>query len=129
MSDKKDRDHIEDHIIEWAPTINMHVKKLKPNLPEHIDHEDLYAAGVNGLLHAFHKYDAKKGASFGSYANRIIKGKMLDHITSGGGSSNAIDYYHYNKARKIGQQSKQDQPTQDQPTQDIKPPKPEGSEF
>lgn len=106
MADEKkinDRDHLNDHLIEWAPLINLHVNKLRDGLPPHIDHEDLYAAGMHGLIDAFHKYDPKKGASFKSYASRRISGKMKDHISAGG--PNSVDKYHYTEAKKFMNQN------------------------
>lgn len=96
---KPERDHLSDHLVEWAPVINMHVSKMKGSLPPHVDHEDLYAAGMHGLIDAFHKYDSRKGASFKSYASRRIKHKMQDHVSSGG--PNAVDKFHYTQAKKF----------------------------
>lgn len=95
MSDKKDP--LNDILMEYAPLINMHVNKLRDNLPPHIDHEDLYAAGMHGLIDALHKYDPKKGASFNTYASQRIKGKMLDHVTAP--TPSGVDYYHYKQAK------------------------------
>jgi RNA polymerase sigma factor (sigma-70 family) len=103
---KNDRDHLNDHIIEWAPLINYHVNSMRDSLPPHIDHEDLYSAGMTGLIDAFHKYDPKRGANFNTYASQRIKGKMLDHITAGGPS--AVDNYHYKQAKAfMGSQPKE----------------------
>lgn len=102
MADEKkkpERDHLNDMLIEWAPLINLHVNKLKDGLPPHIDHEDLFAAGMHGLIDAFHKYDAKKGAAFKTHASTRIMNKMKDHISADGG--NAVDKIHYSKAKKF----------------------------
>jgi len=107
MADEKkktERDHLNDMLIEWAPLINLHVNKLRDGLPPHIDHEDLYAAGMHGLIDAFHKYDSRKGASFKSHASKRIMGKMKDHISAGG--PNAIDKYHFTQAKKFMQETK-----------------------
>lgn len=112
MADEKkkpDRDHLNDHMIEWAPLINYHVNSLRDGLPPHIDPEDLYAAGMHGLIDAFHKYDAKKGASFNTYASRRIHGKMMDHVTAGGPSS--VDNYHYKQAKEFMKQQPKAQET------------------
>ena len=95
----QDRDHLNDHLIEWAPLINLHVNKLRDGLPPHIDHEDLYAAGMHGLIDAFHKYDPKKGASFKSHASKRIQGMMKDHISAN--DVNSVDKYHYTEAKKF----------------------------
>jgi RNA polymerase sigma factor (sigma-70 family) len=103
---KTERDHLNDMLIEYAPLINMHVNKLRDNLPPHIDHEDLYAAGMHGLIDALHKYDPKKGAAFNTYASKRINGKMLDHITAPTASS--VDNFHYKQAKEF--MSKQPKP-------------------
>lgn len=121
---KPQRDHLNDHLIEWAPLINLHVNKLKEGLPPHIDHEDLYAAGMHGLIDAFHKYDANKGASFKSYASRRVSGKMKDHISAGG--PNAVDKYHYTAAKKFMEKQLQSAtPEGAGEVKEIKPEKPE----
>lgn len=96
-----ERDHISDMLIEWAPLIHYHVKTLKDKIPAHVDHEDLYAAGMHGLMDAFHNYNPKTGASFKTYASQRIKGRMLDHAHNSGG--NAVDKYHYVRAKELKQ--------------------------
>ena len=97
----KERDHLNDIVTEWAPTINLHASKLKNGgLPPHIDITDLHSAGVHGLIDAFHKFDPKRGVDFATYASRRIKGKMLDHVTSSS-DVNAVDNYHYKQAKKF----------------------------
>lgn len=105
---KDERDHLNDHMIEWAPLINYHVNSMKESLPPHIDPEDLYAAAMHGLIDAFHKYDPKRGANFNTYASQRIKGKMLDHVTSSGAGS--VDNYHYKQAKQFMAQNKPKQP-------------------
>lgn len=116
---KQERDHLNDMLIEFAPLINYHVNSLKEGLPPHIDHEDLYAAGMHGLIDAFHKYDPKKGANFNTYASQRVKGKMLDHVTSGGPSS--VDNYHYKKAKEF--MSKQPKVQEAAPVETVVQPK------
>lgn len=94
----KDRDHLNDMLIEWAPLINFHANSMKDGLPPHIFHEDLFTAGMHGLIDAFHKYDSAKGASFKTHASTRIKHKMKDHISSD--SNNAVDKIHYTKAKQ-----------------------------
>lgn len=96
---KSERDHLNDMLIEYAPLINLHVNKLRDNLPPHVDPEDLYAQGMHGLIDALHKYDPKKGASFNTYASKRINGKMLDHITAPTASS--VDNFHYKQAKEF----------------------------
>jgi DNA-directed RNA polymerase specialized sigma subunit len=130
MADKKtERDHLEDILIEWAPRINMHASMLtKGNrLPPHIELTDLHTAGMHGLIDAFHKYDAKRGASFSTYANSRIRGKMKDHIVSSGGE-NAVDYFHYQKAKKFQAEQKAKPETVETPRAPEAPEMPKNKE-
>ena len=45
-----------------------------------MDHEDLYSAGVLGLLDAHAKFDTRKGVKFETYAVWRIKGAVLDQL-------------------------------------------------
>ena len=77
-------------LLEYAPLINLHAKKLKNEglIPEGIDHNDLHVEGFKGLVDALHKYDPKLATNpnsknpFAAYAQHRIRGKMLDHIAS-----------------------------------------------
>jgi RNA polymerase sigma factor for flagellar operon FliA len=44
------------------------------------DREDLIAAGVLGLVQAAHRYRGDRGASFGAYAARRVRGQILDAL-------------------------------------------------
>lgn len=106
MADEKkkpERDHASDMLIEWAPRINMWVKKLRnQGIPQHIEDDALHMAGMDGLMDAFHRYDKGKG-DFGAFANHRIRGKMLDHVTSSGGA-NAVDKLFRDQAKKFKSQ-------------------------
>jgi len=49
-------------------------------LPEEVDREDLYSAGLLGLLTALRKFNPATGVPFDSYARQRIRGAMLDEI-------------------------------------------------
>ena len=84
LRDPKNQKLLNHFIAEHAPLINLHVTKLRNEgkLSSDIDHDDLHMAGVHGLMDALHRYDPKVGASFSTYAQTRIRGRMLDHITS-----------------------------------------------
>ncbi len=77
---------LNDFLIEHAPTINLHVNKLKNEgkIPEGIDEGDLHMAGFQGLMEALHRYNPEAGANFSTYAGTRVRGKMLDHIVEQG---------------------------------------------
>jgi RNA polymerase sigma factor for flagellar operon FliA len=49
-------------------------------LPPHVDGEDLFSAGLNGLLSAVRKYDPTAGTSFETYARLRIRGAVFDEL-------------------------------------------------
>jgi RNA polymerase sigma factor for flagellar operon FliA len=84
LQDPLNQKKLNDFLIEHAPLINLHVKKLQNQgkIPNGIDPTDLHTAGFHGLMEAVHRYDPKAGAAFATYAGHRIAGKMLDHIAS-----------------------------------------------
>lgn len=53
---------------------------LLGRLPHSVQLDDLIQAGMLGLLEAAKHYDARKGASFETYAGIRIRGHMLDEV-------------------------------------------------
>jgi RNA polymerase sigma factor for flagellar operon FliA len=70
----------EDLLKRFAPLVRHVVERVAATLPRNVDHEDLYSAGVLGLLDAYAKFDAKKGVKFETYAVWRIKGGVLDQL-------------------------------------------------
>ena len=70
----------EDLLRRFAPLVRHVVERVASNLPRNVDHEDLYSAGVLGLLDAHAKFDLRKGVKFETYAVWRIKGAVLDQL-------------------------------------------------
>lgn len=49
-------------------------------LPPHVDGEDLFSAGLTGLLSAVRQYNPRAGTSFETYARLRIRGSILDEL-------------------------------------------------
>src|SRR5438552_5191213 len=64
----------------FAPLVRHVVERVAATLPKNVDHEDLYSAGVLGLLDAHAKFDVGKGVKFETYAVWRIKGAVLDQL-------------------------------------------------
>ncbi len=64
----------------FAPLVRHVVERVAATLPRNVDHEDLYSAGVLGLLDAHAKFDTGKGVKFETYAVWRIKGAVLDQL-------------------------------------------------
>lgn len=69
-----------DLLKRFAPLVRHVVERVAATLPRNVDHEDLYSAGVLGLLDAHAKFDTHKGVKFETYAVWRIKGAVLDQL-------------------------------------------------
>jgi RNA polymerase sigma factor for flagellar operon FliA len=70
----------DDLLKRFAPLVRHVVERVGATLPRNVDHEDLYSAGVLGLLDAHAKFDSGKGVKFETYAVWRIKGAVLDQL-------------------------------------------------
>lgn len=67
-------------IEQWESLVWYVVNRLKPRLPHSVSEEELFSAGMVGLLKAARSYDASRGAEFKTYAYHRIRGAMLDEL-------------------------------------------------
>ncbi len=67
-------------MIEHLPIVRFIARRIHERLPQHVPIEDLYSAGVVGLLDAFGKFDPSKQVQFRSYAQFRIRGAILDSL-------------------------------------------------
>lgn len=67
---------VEKHI----PLVKTVVGRLAMTLPPHVDGEDLYSAGLMGLLNAVRQYNPRAGTSFETYARLRIRGAVFDEL-------------------------------------------------
>ena len=56
------------------------IYKLASNYSMYYSMEDLYQAGVVGLIKAYKKYDESSSCKFSSYAYKFILGEMIEFI-------------------------------------------------
>ena len=56
------------------------VGRLAMTLPPHVDGEELYSAGLTGLLSAVRQYNPTAGTSFETYARLRIRGAIFDEL-------------------------------------------------
>ena len=64
----------------YLPLVGSILNRLAGTLPDEVDREDLYSAGLLGLLTALRKFNPATGVPFDSYARQRIRGAMLDEI-------------------------------------------------
>jgi RNA polymerase sigma factor for flagellar operon FliA len=67
---------VEQHL----PLVRTVVGRLAMTLPSHVNADDLYSAGLVGLLNAIRRYNPKSGCSFESYARVRIRGAVFDEL-------------------------------------------------
>jgi RNA polymerase sigma factor for flagellar operon FliA len=67
-------------MIEHLPIVRFIARRIHERLPQHVPIEDLYSAGVLGLLDALSKFDPSKQVQFRSYAQFRIRGAVLDSL-------------------------------------------------
>jgi RNA polymerase sigma factor for flagellar operon FliA len=79
MNDDPMRNQI---IMDYAPLIKYIAQKIAARLPSNIDIDDLFSAGVIGLMDAIDKYDPSRDNKFKTYAEFRIRGAILDELRS-----------------------------------------------
>ncbi len=73
--------HTEAELVQkYIPLVRTVVARLAMTLPPHVDSEDLYSAGLGGLLNAVRQYDPTAGTAFETYARLRIRGAILDEL-------------------------------------------------
>ena len=67
---------VEQHV----PLVKNVVGRLAMTLPPHVDSEELYSAGLAGLLNAVRHYNPRAGTAFETYARLRIRGAIFDEL-------------------------------------------------
>jgi RNA polymerase sigma factor FliA len=67
-------------MVEHLPIVRFIARRIHERLPQHVPIEDLYSAGVLGLLDAFGKFDPSQQVKFRTYAGFRIRGAILDSL-------------------------------------------------
>ncbi len=67
-------------LLEHLPIVRFLARRIHERLPQHVEMEDLYSAGVVGLMDAFAKFDPTQKVQFRSYAQFRIRGAILDSL-------------------------------------------------
>src|SRR6185436_20490576 len=72
---------VEDQLVQqYLPLVRTVVGRLAMTLPAHAATEDLYSAGLVGLLNAVRRYNHKAGVLFETYARVRIRGAVFDEL-------------------------------------------------
>ncbi len=69
-------------IMEYLHLVKYAAGRVAISLPNYIEIDDLFAAGLLGLIQAVEKYDMGRMTKFETYAIPRIRGSMLDELRS-----------------------------------------------
>ena len=64
----------------YLPLVRWLVQRLAARKPPQVEIDEMVSWGIEGLLDAMKKYDAKKQAAFATYAQFRIRGAILDRL-------------------------------------------------
>jgi RNA polymerase sigma factor FliA len=67
-------------ILQHCPLVKFMALRLVSRLPNNVQTDDLFNAGIIGLIDAIEKFDPTQGIQFETYAKIRIRGAMLDEI-------------------------------------------------
>ena len=74
-----DKEHL---ILRYCDLVKYIALRLVARLPDSVQVDDLFNAGIIGLIDAIDKFDVSQGIQFETYAKIRIRGAMLDEIRS-----------------------------------------------
>lgn len=67
-------------ILENLSMVSIIASQIHRRMPPHIRMEDLISAGTIGLINAIDRFDPARNAQLATYANRIVRGAILDSL-------------------------------------------------
>lgn len=73
----KDKEHV---VLQYCDLVKYMAYRLAARLPDSVQVDDLFNAGIIGLIDAVAKFDPEQGIQFETYAKIRIRGAMLDEI-------------------------------------------------
>ena len=75
-----DREAREQLIMEYLDLVKYQAGRINTYVPDRIELEDLESYGIIGLIDAIEKFDPDRGYKFNSYAQKRIKGEIIDQL-------------------------------------------------
>lgn len=74
-------EHLRNHLIEnYLPLVRYIAERILVKLPQNVELDDLYSAGIFGLMDAVDGYDLERGVKFETYCTTRIRGSILDAL-------------------------------------------------
>lgn len=70
----------DDLVLANLDLVAMIARTVERRLPAHVEYDDLYGAGIMGLIDAASKFDPKRNVGFRTYAKFRVRGSILDEL-------------------------------------------------
>jgi RNA polymerase sigma factor for flagellar operon FliA len=67
-------------ITSHLPKVKYIADRIAAKLPPSVERDDLYGAGVVGLIDAVERFDASRGIAFTTFAELRVRGAILDNL-------------------------------------------------
>src|SRR5262249_46691467 len=67
-------------IVAGLPFVEALARRMASSMPNSIDIGDLVQDGVLGLIDAAHRFDEARGIKFETFAERRVRGAMIDAL-------------------------------------------------
>src|SRR5512141_272505 len=67
-------------IVAGLPFVEALARRMAASMPHSIDISDLVQDGVLGLIDAAHRFDEDRGIKFETFAERRVRGAMIDAL-------------------------------------------------
>ena len=64
----------------YLPLVNSVAQRLHSGVPQEVQFDDLFSAGVFGLMDAINAFEPDRGVKFQTYGGRRIRGAILDEL-------------------------------------------------
>src|ERR1700726_2772349 len=69
-----------DRVVACLPFVESLARRMASTMPHSIDVSDLVQDGVLGLIDASHRFDEGRGIKFETFAERRVRGSMIDAL-------------------------------------------------
>lgn len=73
-------DHQQNRVAASLPFVESLARRMASTMPHSIDLGDLVQDGVLGLIDAAHRFDEERGIKFETFAERRVRGAMIDAL-------------------------------------------------
>jgi len=74
-------EHLRNRLVEqYLALVRYLAERIIIKLPQNVEVEDLYSAGIFGLMDAIDGYDLERGVKFETYCTTRIRGAILDSL-------------------------------------------------